>query len=315
MIDVALLGCGGSMPIPNRFLTSLLISYRGRKILIDCGEGNQVSMKMLGWGFKTIDVICITHFHADHIVGLPGLLSTIGNSGRTEPIIIIGPKGLNSVMNGLKVIVPFLPYELLIMENELNTYKLNIDKSRLSLNESNPEVIITTLNLQHSSDCLGYSLYLNRKPIFDPIKASNNQVPKIYWNRLQKGETIQIENKIYEPQMVLGTERRGIKISYITDTRPFTEIIEFVKNSDLFICEGMYGDNNDLNKAINNKHMLFSEAADLASKSEVIELILTHFSPVMGDPEIYYENAKGIFNYTTIGFDRLTRTLKFNNDK
>ena len=112
MVELALLGCGGGMPIPERYLSSLLINYKGRKVLIDCGEGTQVSMKILGWGFKSIDVICITHGHGDHIVGLPGLLSTIGNSGRTETITIIGPQGISDIVKGLRVAASYLPYEL-----------------------------------------------------------------------------------------------------------------------------------------------------------------------------------------------------------
>ncbi|WP_332841431.1 MBL fold metallo-hydrolase [Paraclostridium bifermentans] len=117
MVEITLLGCGGSMPVPNRYLSSLLINYRGRKILIDCGEGTQVSMKIANCGFKTIDYICITHLHGDHIIGLPGILSTIGNCGRTEMLTIIGPKGIKEVIDAFRLIVRELPYDINIIEN------------------------------------------------------------------------------------------------------------------------------------------------------------------------------------------------------
>ena len=98
MIDVCLLGTGGMMPLPYRWLTSLLVRYNGSSLLIDCGEGTQIAMKEKGWSFKPIDVICFTHYHADHISGLPGLLLTMGNAERTEPLTMIGPKGLERVV-------------------------------------------------------------------------------------------------------------------------------------------------------------------------------------------------------------------------
>ena len=131
MLDICLLGTGGMMPLPKRWLTSLMLRYNGKSILIDCGEGTQVSMRMVGWGFKSLDVICITHCHGDHIVGLPGLLATIGNSGRTEPLTIIGPEGIKEVVDGLRVIAKYLPYEVNILENprEVN---FNINKVKTS---------------------------------------------------------------------------------------------------------------------------------------------------------------------------------------
>lgn len=301
MVDICLLGCGGGMPMPNRFLSSLLINYKGKKILIDCGEGTQVSMRMVGWGFKSIDIICITHVHGDHIVGLPGLLATIGNSSRTEPITIIGPKGITEVISGIRTMVPYLPYELKIIEiDEDFNYKYEFE-----------EILISFLKLEHSSPCIGYSFYIKRAAKFNIEKAINFNIPKEFWNRLQKGEFIKIDNFTYSPDMVLGDERRGIKLSYITDTRPIDEIIEFIRESDLFICEGTYGEDEKLEKAIQNKHMTFSEAGTLASKGEVKELLLTHFSPAIINPEEYRNNAEAKFSKVTIGCDRMIKSLQF----
>lgn len=298
MIDITLLGCGGGMPMPNRYLSSLLINYRGSKILIDCGEGTQVSMKILGAGFKTIDIICITHGHGDHTVGLPGLLATIGNSGRTEPLTIIGPEGIIEIIKGLRVIIPYLPYEINIIENPKEIIEVG-------------DIAISAMELEHSSPCLGYSFYIKRKAKFNVEKAIENNIPKILWSKLQKNENVIYQGKTYEANMVLGYKRKGIKISYITDTRPILPIVDFIKESDLFICEGTYGDEEDLHKAIKNKHMTFSEAAKLAKEGEVLELLLTHFSPAMINAEEYKKNATEIFGNTIIGEDRLVKRLNF----
>lgn len=299
MVDFTLLGTGGGMPTPERFLSATLINYEGTKILIDCGEGTQVSMKLSSTGFKDIDLICITHAHGDHIIGLPGLLATIGNSGKTSPLTIIGPIGITDVVNGLRVVAPYLPYELNIIENPTGQIELIED------------MVISTLKLDHSAPCLGYSFYFKRHPRFDVEKALSNNVPKNLWNILQKGEPVSYNDTYYTPDMVLGSDRRGIKISLTTDTRPIDTIPLFIKNSDLFICEGTYGDDNDIEKAIKNKHMTFSEAAALAFYGNVKKLLLTHFSPAMSEPEAYKENAEKIFKNTVIGEDRIKMSLSF----
>lgn len=310
MIDLCMLGTGGGMPMPQRFLSSVLINYKGRKILIDCGEGTQVSMRMLSWGFKNIDVICISHGHGDHIVGLPGLLATIGNSGRLEPLTIIGPKGIKNIIDGLRVIVPYLPYEVNVLENprEVN---MAVGKDNIIIDKDKSDITISTLELEHSSECIGYTFYIKRTAKFNVDKAIQNNVPKIFWNRLQKGEVIEENGITYNKEMVLGDERKGIKISFVTDTRPSSEIVEFIKESDLFICEGTYGSDDDLEKAIKNKHMTFREASNLAKDGMVKELLLTHFSPAMVDPEIYLENARENFSNTTLGKDRMIKIINF----
>ncbi len=298
MIDITLLGSGGGMPMPNRHLSSMLISYQGRKILIDCGEGTQVAMRKLHTGFKSIDIICITHFHGDHIFGLPGLLSTMANSDRTEPITIIGPVGLKDMMEGLLVVIPYLPYDIHLIENPQGTLKLN-------------DMYISTMKLQHSMPCLGYGFYVPRLPKFDLKRAIENKIPRKIWSKLQKGEAVSYEGKDYSPDLVLGEKRRGIKISYITDTRPIDEIVEFISESDLFVCEGTYGADEDLEKAIKNKHMTFKEAAELAYKGRVKELLLTHFSSSMDEPELCRINAENVFKNTIIGYDGYMKTLSY----
>lgn len=311
MVDICLLGTGGGMPMPYRDLSSLLINFKGRKILVDCGEGTQVAMRKIGWGFKSLDIIVITHCHGDHIIGLPGLLSTIGNSGREKPIIIIGPVGIKEVINGLRVACPYLPYELIVLENP-STINLKLGKENIDLVDSlNYDVSINTLELEHSAQCLGYSFYFKRLRKFNVEKAIANNVPKELWSKLQKEEKVVVDNKIYDSNLVLGDERRGIKLSFITDTRPLNSIPDFISESDLFICEGTYGDDGDIDKAIKNKHMTFSEAATLAKNGVVKELLLTHFSPAMLNPDEFLENANNIFENTILGVDRIIKTLNY----
>ena len=302
MVNLTLLGCGGNVPLPNRFLSSLFMNFNGRKILVDCGEGTQVSMKMKGCGFKDIDLICITHTHGDHIIGLIGLLSTMGNSERKKPVTIIGPVGIKEAMDAIQVLIT-LPYKLNIIENPEGIFSL-VDPILSDLS-------IETIELEHSTECIGYNFYFARHPKFNVEKAQQNNVPRKYWNMLQKGMTIMDNDINYTPDMVLGDDRKGIKISMITDTRPLDTIPEFIEDADLFICEAMYGDEMDISKAIKNKHMLFREAASLAVRGNAKQLLLTHFSPSIEDPNVFENNAKSVFENTIIGYDRFSTQIKY----
>lgn len=302
MVNLTLLGCGGNVPLPNRFLSSLFMNFNGRKILVDCGEGTQVSMKMKGCGFKDIDLICITHTHGDHIIGLIGLLSTMGNSERKKPVTIIGPVGIKEAMDAIQVLIT-LPYKLNIIENPEGIFSL-VDPILSDLS-------IETIELEHSTECIGYNFYFARHPKFNVEKAQQNNVPRKYWNMLQKGMTIMDDDINYTPDMVLGDDRKGIKISMVTDTRPLDTIPEFIKDADLFICEAMYGDEMDISKAIKNKHMLFREAASLAVRGNAKQLLLTHFSPSIEDPNVFENNAKSVFENTIIGYDRFSTQIKY----
>ncbi|MGG5461923.1 ribonuclease Z [Clostridium sp. B9] len=314
MINLTLLGTGGGMPMPNRFLSSIVMNFKGRKILLDCGEGTQVAMRMVSCGFKSIDLICISHIHGDHIYGLPGLLSTIGNSGRTEPMYIIGPKGLKGAIDGFLVTLPYLPYELHVLE-DIKEEGFIINKEGIILNGKNSKInsdlIIKTLELDHSSPCLGYSFNIMRGRKFNIENAIKHNVPKELWSKLQKSNEIELEGVKYDSSMVLGDERKGIKIVYATDTRPIKELPDFIKDSDLYISEGTYGDDEDLHKAIKNKHMTFREAAEMAKDGGVKELLLTHFSPSINEPKEFENNARDIFENAVIGEDGLEKILNF----
>ncbi len=304
MLDVCLLGTSGMMPLPGRWLTALMTRFNGSSLLIDCGEGTQIAIREKGWSFHSIDIICFTHFHGDHISGLPGLLLSMGNAERTEPVTLIGPKGLERVVNALRVIAPELPFELKFIE-------LNTPEETLELNGYQ----IKAFQVKHNIICYGYSLAIRRGGRFYTERALENQVPQKYWNKLQKGETIIDGDIVYTPDLVIGPERRGIKLTYCTDSRPVKIISENAAGSDLFICEGMYGENEKDTKAKEYKHMTFCEAAKLAKEAKVGELWLTHYSPSLIRPEDFIGEAKRIFRDTKIGKDRKSITLEFDKDE
>lgn len=300
MLDICLLGTGGMLPLPDRHLTAMLARYNGRKLLIDCGEGTQVTMRLLGWGYKTLDIICFTHYHGDHVTGLPGLLLTLNNTGRTEPLTLIGPPGLKKVVEGLTVVSRDIGFELKFME-------LSYEKQSLQVGDFH----ITVLPVPHNVKCFAYTIENHRLPKFMVEKAQANQVPQRIWKQLQQGNTVEFEGRMYTPDMVLGEERKGIKVSYSTDCRPTQDLQEMITDSDLFICEGMYTDDAYLAQVKKHKHMLASEAATLAKNANVKELWLTHFSPALPTAYINISDVKKIFANTIAGNDRMTTTIDF----
>lgn len=300
MLDVCLLGTSGMMPLPNRWLTALMTRFNGSSLLIDCGEGTQIAIREKGWSVNPIDIICITHFHGDHISGLPGLLLSMGNADRTDPVTMIGPKGLEKVVNSLRIIAPELPFEI-------NFIELSSPSEEIRING----YVIRAFRVNHNVTCYGYNVIIERAGRFSPEKAQENNVSQKFWNRLQKGENIQDEDRILIPDMILGPPRKGIKLTYCTDTRPVPAIVENAMNSDLFICEGMYGEKEKDDKAVDHKHMTFYEAANLAKNAEVSELWLTHYSPSLVRPEDYLNDTRAIFNNTKAGKDGKSVTLQF----
>ncbi len=300
MIDVCLLGTGGMMPLPYRYLTSMMARYNGKSILIDCGEGTQIAMKEKGWSPKPIDVICFTHYHADHISGLPGMLLTMGNAERTEPLLLIGPKGLERVVGALRVIAPELPFEIHFREVTEPFEQIDMGDYKLE-----------AFRVNHNVVCYGYNMIVERAGKFQVEKAKQLGLPVQCWNPLQKGNVVEFEGKTYTPDMVMGAPRKGLKVTYCTDTRPTKSIEEHADGADLFICEGMYGEEDKQQKAKEHKHMTFYEAAQIAKNADVKQMWLTHYSPSLPWPDQYLPQVKKIFEHSLTAKDGQTIELDF----
>lgn len=292
MLDIALLGTGGTMPMKTRWLTSCLIRHEGQSVLIDCGEGTQIALKCAGRSVQKLDLLCITHYHADHISGLPGLLLSMGLEGRTEPLTICGPQGLQRTVEGLRVIAPELPFSIRFIELTEKTEMLSF-----------AGLEITAFAVHHTMPCYGYRLHLPRIGKFDPERARAAGIPVRAWGMLQKQETVELDGVTYHQAQVLGAPRRGLSLTYCTDTRPVSAITAHAEDADLLILEGMYGDPEKREKALETKHMMFTEAAQIAKDAGAHALWLTHFSPSMPDPQAYLPMAREIFPQTICPHD------------
>ena len=303
MLDICLLGTGGMQPLPYRWLTSMMARCDGSNLLIDCGEGTQVALKEKGWSPKPVDVICFTHYHADHISGLPGFLLTMGNAERVEPVLLAGPRGLERVVGALRTIAPELPFPLVFRE---------LSEPREQF-QAGP-FVIDAFKVNHNVACYGYRISIPRKGRFDVERAKAQGIPQKMWSRLQKGETLEHEGRILTPDMVLGETRRGLSVTYSTDTRPVPVIAEYAKDNDLFICEGMYGEKEKAAKAREYKHMTFQEAARLGREAAPREMWLTHYSPSLTRPEEFMDKVREIFPRAKAAKDAWTAELEFDED-
>ena len=301
MLEFCTLGTGGTLPVPERALSSLYVRVNGQALLIDCGEGTQVGIRKLGWGFRCLDGMLLTHYHGDHCTGLAGLLLSLEKAGRDEPFHIWGPKGLKRVVEGLCVIVPPLSFAVLLHE--------------LPPEGGEAELIglkIRAFPVDHGGmPCFGYRMVLPRSAVFDPAKAEALGVPVREWKRLQQGESVRVGLKKIRPEDVTGGARKGITLVYSTDTRPCETLARHCTEADLLILEGMYGDEEKRPQALKNHHMLFAEAAEIARGAGAGGLLLTHFSTSMEDPEAYLPEARRIFEKTWAAKDGQTVTMRY----
>lgn len=298
MPEVTLLGTGGMLPLTYRFLTSLYVEQNGRAVLIDCGEGTQVAFAQHGLHLSRVDALLITHIHADHVTGIPGLLLSLGNAARTTPLSIYAPAAAESALRGLMQVCGRLPYPVemhLLPEREPVSF---------SLEKIDPLLKVTTLPLCHKIPCLGYRLDFGRKPVFLPDKAKALEIPLPYWKHLHSGETVVLpDGRTIVSSQVTGAARAPVSVVYTTDTLPIPEIAPFAKGADLFVCEGMYGDPEKKPSMNEKHHMLMQDACRIAARAGVKRLWLTHYSPAEPHPEQFQEVLREIFPEVTVSKD------------
>lgn len=297
MLEICLLGCGGMLPLPDRHLTALTVRLKGHRLLIDCGEGTQVAMRRFGIGLKALDLILLTHLHTDHTAGLPGLLLTVGNAGRTEPLTVWGPPGTAAVIEGVKALAPEIRFPIYVYEGT--------DPMPFAGAE------ITPFACLHRVPCRGYSLTLPRAGSFLPEKAQSLGIPVPLWRTLQRGEAVTFEGRTVAPQAVLGPPRKGLKVCYCTDSRPTPAIEAALRGADLAVLEGMYTEAEDQENAEEKRHMTMLEAAALAKNAGAQRLWLTHLSPKVVSPVKLPGEVLSLFPGTELGEDGKSIELCF----
>ena len=298
-MEAFILGCGGMQPLPYRHLTSVLLRRDGDLFLFDGGEGTQVSLKRLNLKWKKINAIFVSHTHADHVTGLPGIMMLSSQVDRTEPLYIYGPpKIAEYIETSRKVLDMYINYPVIVKEIA----------APCVVHEEN-DFIVRAFPLKHTKTCVGYTLEEKDRPgEFNPERAKELNVPcGPFWSKLQHGEEVEAtDGTVVKPSDVLGKARKGRKFSFVTDTLYMDSIAQEVKNSDLLICEGMF-ENALLDQAKEKKHMTAVQAAIIARDSNSKKMALIHYSPRYTDKELVVleEEAKAIYPGTILSKDRM----------
>lgn len=298
-LEAFVLGCGGMMPLPYRHLTSVLLRRDGDLFLFDCGEGTQVSLKRLNLKWKKIDAIFISHTHADHVTGLPGMLMLSAQVDRTEPLYIYGPPKVREyVETSRQVLDMYINYPIIIKEI---TAPCVVHEGK--------DFYIRAFPLSHTKTCVGYTLEeLDRPGEFNPEKAESLGIPRgPLWGKLQRGEEVtSSDGKIISPGDVMGEKRSGRKFSFVTDTQYLPSIAREVQGSDLLICEGMFADDCE-DQAKEKKHMTARQAATIARDANARRMAMIHYSPRYTDREldVLLKQAQEVYPKAELTKDRM----------
>jgi ribonuclease Z len=297
-MEAFVLGCGGMMPLPGRHLTSMLLRREGDLFLFDCGEGTQVSLRRLNLKWKKISAIFVSHTHADHITGLPGILMLSSQVDRDEPLYIYGPPRIAEyIETSRRVLDMYINYEIVVKE---------ITRAGPVFGEE--DYYVRAFPLQHTKPCFGYVFEEYTRPgEFYPEKAEQLGVERgPLWGKLQNGgKVLAKDGRTVTPDEVLGPARSGRKFSFVTDTLPCDTIAAEVRGSDLFICEGMF-ESALTESAHEKKHMTAVEAARIARDAHVKKLGLIHYSPRYGNHDLHIleQEAAAIYPGATLCRDR-----------
>jgi len=304
-LEAFVLGCGGMMPLPNRHLTSVLLRREGELFLFDCGEGTQVSIRRLNLRWKKISVIFISHTHADHVTGLPGILMLSSQVDRDDPLYIIGPPRIAEYIEASRrVLDMYINYEIIVKEI------------------LEPGVVyegdgfyIRAFPLRHTKPCYGFTMEeYNRPGMFYPEKAEALGVQRgPLWSRLQDGESVTAEDGTEVlPDQVLGPARSGRKFSFVTDSLYFNGIAPEVAGSDLLICEGMF-EKELIETAIEKKHMTAEQAARIALDAKADKLALIHYSPRYNEHNLkqLLKESESVFPATVLTRDRMVFPIEY----
>ena len=300
MLEVFILGTAGFIPLRDRHLSSCALRAQGKVLLIDAGEGTQLAYRACGLSLKKIDAILLTHCHADHTAGLPGLFLTMGNEGRRERVEVYGPAGTRRLLDAVRVIAPEIPFATDVAEWPEAGGEREIGS-----------LAVTAFPCDHRVPCVGYRMEMKRAGRFMPEKAREKGVPVQVWSALQKNGSAEYGGVLYRAQDVLGPERKGIRFLYATDSRPVEDMVRLGKGADMMVLEGMYADEEKLPQAVEKKHMTAQEAARIAQRAGASRLVLTHFSPALTDPLEAENAARQIFAEARAGCDGMTAALTF----
>ena len=311
MIDVTLIGTSALLPIPERALTAAVLFCEGHSILFDCGEGTQTAARKAGVSLMRTDIIALTHYHGDHVFGLPGLLQSMHNAERTETLYITGPEGLTTELEPILKLARHKHMSYAIVPIEIPTNGLQLSELNCGWSAATK---LSAFKTEHYVPSQGYCFELRRAGKFLPERAKALGVPINQWKILQRGQSILLDGETILPSQVLGEPRRGLKFVFTGDTTACENLIDAAAGADLLICEATFAKDDQTQMAAEYGHMTFAQAATVAKRADVKELWLAHYSQRIKRPQDFLPNATKIFPNTVAGRDGMSTTLKFNSE-